>query len=419
MPWRRAAGVVRVCRVSARVLCLTLPIPGHVMPLAPVLAELARRGSAVRVVSAPSVDALLASTGAEVVHYPQAASAVMQAPSENFLVVAAALGTLCTDGLVVFACAQAQEFEADVVLLDSMAPWGRIAAERLGLPAVTSSSSFLISAQLGLTPRAAADVVLRLPAGLPALGRLALANARVRRRARVRLGGPVRMLSNRTGATIVHTSAALQPGSDRFGDDVHLVGATAAGRTTPAQPAPGSPLALALADAEAGAELIYVSLGTLYNRRPAFLRMCALALAGPRRRVVISLGDGVDPGALGDLPAGVLAAHMPPQLPILDRANLFVTHAGLNSVHEALWRGAPMLCFPQAADQPVVAARVADLGAGTVLRGSEPSVETVRAAAAHVLGDPAYAERAASLGEGLRGGGAARAADVVVEAAAT
>jgi UDP:flavonoid glycosyltransferase YjiC (YdhE family) len=73
---------------------------------------------------------------------------------------------------------------------------------------------------------------------------------------------------------------------------------------------------------------------------------------------------------------------------VLRRTALFVTHGGFNSVHEALWFGVPMVVVPQGHDQPWIARRLADLGAGLLLprRGARPG--TLHRAVRHVLDSP-------------------------------
>ncbi|MBO9532194.1 MAG: hypothetical protein J7513_04375 [Solirubrobacteraceae bacterium] len=402
----------------ARITCFTLPVAGHVTPLVPVVAALARQGHAVRVVADGVLGSRFADVGAAVASYPEDDAALLRAPSPNFLEVAGVLATRTERTLLAAAIEELQRQPADVVVVDSMAPWGRLAAELLGLPAVTSCSSFVITPRLGATRQGTVDVLRRLPQGVGGLAAIGRARAALRHRFGVDCGGPMRLLANRTATTIVHTSRAFHPPLGRLGQQVQFVGATAAGERNDVPVDPAGALGEALDAADAGAPLVYVALGTIYNRRPAFLRACAEALADGDRRVVISVASAQLREEIGPLPDSVVAAVMPPQLAILDRAQLFVSHGGLNSVHEALWRGVPMILYPQAADQPVVAARAARLGAGVVLGARNPDAASVRAAAATLLAGAA-AERATALGQGLRdGGGAERAAAIILAACA-
>jgi MGT family glycosyltransferase len=101
-----------------------------------------------------------------------------------------------------------------------------------------------------------------------------------------------------------------------------------------------------------------------------------------------------------------------PQPEVLARAALFITHGGMNSANEALHAGVPMLVVPQGADQPLVAARVVELGAGLSIRTEDVSVETVRALARRLLDEPRFRAVADTLRVAQRqAGGYRRAAD--------
>ncbi|MDO9353038.1 MAG: glycosyltransferase [Solirubrobacteraceae bacterium] len=384
---------------ALRVTCFALPIAGHLMPLLPVLSGLVAEGAQVDVVTSEATAERFAAVGAKVVAtYPEAFSLAVQRPSANFLEVAAFLARSTEQTLLGLAGRVLAATEPDVVIVDSMAPWGLLGAELRGVPVVTSTSSFLIGATLGASPRAGADVVRRAGAATGALRSIGRSRRALRRASAVDCGGPLRLLSNRGAATIVYTSREFQPGGDRFARDVHFVGPTAADRSSDA-PEPGSPLASLLSDTSR--PFAHVSLGTIYNDRPQFLRDVAVALAGDGYRVTVDLGATTPADALGPLPPHVVCVRDVPQLALLDRASLFVTHGGMNSVHEALWRSVPMVVFPQAADQPVVGARLQALGAAHVLRGRDPSGEAI-SAAARAMESPAAREAAARLGAGLR-----------------
>ena len=82
---------------------------------------------------------------------------------------------------------------------------------------------------------------------------------------------------------------------------------------------------------------------------------------------MISLGGGLSPAALGPLAGDPLVVHFAPQLEILTRAALVITHAGLNTVLESLSEGVPLVALPLGNDQPGVAARLKARGACVVV----------------------------------------------------
>lgn len=150
-----------------------------------------------------------------------------------------------------------------------------------------------------------------------------------------------------------------------------------------------------------GRPLVYVSLGTLQNQVPeTFRRICEAAL-GLDCQLLVSFGGGGRPEGLGVLPGEPWEVPFAPQLEVLQRAALFVSHAGMNSAVESLAAGVPLVMLPVGNDQPGVAARVHAAGAGISLRSSKVSVARIRQALEAVLGDPAYAERARELAREL------------------
>ena len=101
-----------------------------------------------------------------------------------------------------------------------------------------------------------------------------------------------------------------------------------------------------------GRPLIYASLGTLQNGSEAIFRTIAEACAGLDAQLVISLGAGLDPARLGKLAGDPLVVRFAPQLEILKRTALVITHAGINTVLESLSEGVPMVAIPLGNDQP-------------------------------------------------------------------
>jgi len=168
-----------------------------------------------------------------------------------------------------------------------------------------------------------------------------------------------------------------------------------------------------------GRPLIYASMGTLQNRLELIFKTIAAACAGLDAQLVISLGSrDQDAEALAEKFAGApIVVPFAPQLALLRRAALSITHAGLNTALESLSHGLPMVAIPITNDQPGVASRLDWLGVAEVVQPRKLSVERLRAAVEKVLGEPCYRENALRRQEEIREvNGLSRAADLVEEA---
>jgi len=169
-----------------------------------------------------------------------------------------------------------------------------------------------------------------------------------------------------------------------------------------------------------GQPLIYASLGTLQNRLLWIFEMIAEACLGLDAQLVIALGGGAAPESLPELPGNTLVVGYAPQLELLQKATLTITHAGMNTTLESLSNGVPMVAIPITNDQPGVAARIAWTGTGEVLTLKGLSVSRLRGAIKQVLTEDSYRKNALRLQEAIsRAGGVKRAADIIEQVIAT
>lgn len=138
------------------------------------------------------------------------------------------------------------------------------------------------------------------------------------------------------------------------------------------------------------------------------------ALADTARYRVLALTSQADVGGLRAPENAVLLPYLP-HAEVLPEAAVTVTHAGHGTVAAALAHGVPLVALPNpAADQPALAARVAELGAGLALDGESATVPDIADAVAAVLGDGSHRAAAAKLAETIAATpGAAGAADLV------
>jgi MGT family glycosyltransferase len=125
-------------------------------------------------------------------------------------------------------------------------------------------------------------------------------------------------------------------------------------------------------------KLIYISLGSLNTDFVDFYKTCISAFRNTDYYVCMSIGKKCEVSQLGEIPPNFLVKSFLPQLEILKRADVFITHAGFNSVNEALYFGVPMLALPQVNDQHMVAKRLVSMQLGMTESIKELSPEILR-----------------------------------------
>ncbi len=164
-----------------------------------------------------------------------------------------------------------------------------------------------------------------------------------------------------------------------------------------------------------GRPLIYASLGTLQNRASAIFRMIAKACTGLDAQLVMSTGRGLAPKSLGELPGRPIIVAYAPQVELIHRSVLVITHAGLNTVLDALSVGVPMVAIPITNEQPGIAARVAWTGAGETLSAKRVTPGRLHSLVIRVWNDPSYRVAAERVCQSVQAGGGAPLAAEIIE----
>ncbi len=393
----------------SRVCMIGHPAPGHINPTLPLMAELCRRGERVTYFASEPFRARVEATGA---------AFRSCGPHELFErnlgrggILGGMAGLLETAEEILPDLLDAVHQERpDYLLAEAHALWGNLAAQVLDLPTATLCSMFAINEHL----LSAADLMRHLygPApreaaleGLSALGSYFETARRLGRHYGVECPGIIGYLANRQRLNIVFTSREFQVGGLVFDDSYQFVGPSIEGRSDFGD----FPVAQ-LGDLP----LILISMGTMYNNEPEFYRACFCAFGGAPYRVVLAIGHRIDPAKLGHPPENFVVREYVPQPALLARAQLFITHGGINSAHEAMLHGVPMIVLPQRADHHVVAGQVDACGAGLVLDRSRADAASLNELAERVLGDPSFRANSCRMGQTLRGaGGPSRAADAI------
>jgi MGT family glycosyltransferase len=311
----------------------------------------------------------------------------------------------------------------DSLIVDQIEMAGGTVAEHLGLPFISAAVALPVNTDPSVPPatvpwphRVGVGARLRNRMGNAALEWIFSGVLRTINRQR-RLWGlpPVRGLNATLSglAQVTQLPATLELPGRRLPRHFHHTGpwTDAAGRT---------PVDFPWERLDSGRPLVYASMGTLQNGVLETFRMMAEACTGLDVQLVISLGGGQDPALLGDLTGDPVVVGYAPQLELIQRSALTISHGGLNTVLESLAWGVPMVVLPVTYDQPGVGARVVWSGVGRSIPVARLTVDRLRAAVRLVLGNHDYRARASEMQSSIEAAdGLNRAADLIEEAFAS
>lgn len=382
--------------MGRHIAVVAIPAPGHVLPVLPTVAELARRGWRVSVATGGQFAEQVDHAGATLVPTAMPPWQPPRPDEPTTSVVAGFIAGLTADARLNLPDLQ-RRFRDDpprAVCYDALSVTGHVLAATSGAADVALLPSLVPTApppfaQGGAQPPSEVLAAVRERRDL-------LAEHGVTPPARPGMADPASL-------NIVFVPREFQPDGDGFDARFRFVGpspaarAEAGGWTPPDEP------------------VLLVSLGTAFNDRPDFYRTCVEAFAG-RGPVAMAVGDRVSVADLGPLPPDVDVRPWLPQPAVLRHARAFVSHAGMGSTMEALYYGVPLVCVPQMIEQEVNAARVAELGLGARLDPARITADDLRAAVDAVTTDLAVRAALDRMRTAVRGAGGAVAAADAIEA---
>ncbi|AZM62481.1 MULTISPECIES: macrolide family glycosyltransferase [unclassified Streptomyces] len=379
---------------------------GHINPTLPWVAELVRRGHRVTyAASAAFADAVrragarhLPLPDAEFQHQGKSGESALRRPDTDIVAMITDLVLAHTERELPILREGFAADPPDVICYDANSLAGVTLAGMLGVPAVQIRPSF-----------AANEHYSPLQEFVPDPDRLAASSAAAEARVRkytsaFGVTGTLGTILTRVPheLCVVCVPREFQYAGDTFDDRYVFVGPSEYTRTESGSWEPPS----------AGTPLLFISLGTMMNQNPEFFRLCIEAFGDTEWHVAMAVGDRVEPAELGRIPDNFEIRPYFPQLDVLKRADVFVTHAGMNSTMEAVHHQVPTVAVPQTPEQVGNARRLRELGLGVTLE--ERTAPVLREAALAVHRDKDIRAALADMAESFRAaGGASAAADAI------
>lgn len=385
----------------SKILFVNGNLHGHINPTLPVVAELVRLGEEVSYFSTKEFQTRIEATGAIFMDYGD--------EFNQFLLSFRPHGThpfytlmeymLAMDLAVVpIVLKKTVGLTFDCILHDVMFGGGNIIAQQLQLPAIASCSSFVLE-----KPPLPARMLE--PGFHPQLDYLYEEMKAAQQEWQLEDLQISDLFFKRADKILVYTSRLFQPLSENFDDSFKFVGPSIMDRKEILD----FPI-----DTSSSHKLIYISLGTITNHYIEFYSKCIEAFKATNYQVIMSVGNKTEISSLPDIPDNFTVRTYIPQLEVLEHADLILSHGGLNSVSEALYYGVPVIVIPMSNDQPAVAKRITELGAGIELSMADLTSEQLYQTANTILSNQGFQLRSKEIGDTFRqAGGYQKAAEEI------
>lgn len=290
-------------------------------------------------------------------------------------------------------CAEMKEIQPDCIVADSMAIWGKFIALKLGIPFVSSTTTFAFNQHSAKIMKQSFSQVVNM---ILSMGKIQKEIIRLQNK-----GYPVNNVldiiqNDENTNTIVYTSPEFQPESKTFSDKYEFVGPS----IIPAK----SEIV------KNRKYLIYVSMGTVINKQEKFFMNFIKAFQNKEDfQVIISTGKAIniedfiqnyEKKSKSQFPQNIQMEQTVDQIAVLSKTDVFISHCGMNSVNESLFYKVPLVMIPQTTEQKGVANRVNQVGAGIFLKNENP--KTIFDTVTQVLNNSTYSENAKIISDSFK-----------------
>lgn len=386
----------------SKIAFFCIPAHGHTNPTLEVVKELIHQGHEVKYYSYECMKEKIISTGADYISCDRydfkqkltAADGKRIGEDMSFAIEVLVNSTLAMDDALL---EQIKQWKPDCIVADSMALWGKLIAKKLNIPFVSSTTTFAFNK----------DSAKVMKSSLRDFFKVILQMIKAKRHIkRLQENGydiksvfDIIQNDNNTN-TIVYTSSMFQPYSETFSDKYVFVGPSIRPKCDIFE--------------KTREKLVYISMGTVNNNMTNLYKNCIDAFIDSDYQVVLSVGNQVDINELeeyvikSDSRAQFHLLSYVDQIAVLEKADVFLTHCGMNSVSESLYFKVPLVMYPQTNEQKGVAFRVNELGAGIYLNSE--SISDIQMATKELLQQSKYKEQATVISNSFSKCGGSKAA---------
>lgn len=338
----------------SKIVFFSIPAHGHTNPTIEVVRELVDRGNEVLYYSFNDFKDKIERAGARCICCDEYLPKLRPEDEKKIGKDFPALIEMIVDTTISLdkkVCKELKDFSPDCIVSDSLSFGGKLFAQKLNIQYICSTTTFAFNDYTAKMMKPGFNEIMHMTLGMGRINK----KIKLLRENGYDVENFISMVKNDNDTnTIVYTSREFQPMTETFSDKYSFVG-------------PSVPKAV-VESKERSKKQIYISLGTVNNKNIKFYKNCIKAFE----------------------------------------------NCGMNSVHESLYYGVPMVLFPQHSEQMMVANRVNDLGAGVMLNKNK--VKCIKDKVTQVINNNGYKEKANKLAQSFHNaGGAKKAADIILK----
>lgn len=382
----------------SKIVFFSIPAYGHTNPTIAVVKELCSRGNEVWYYSFDEFKQKIEEAGAKYIrcddYLPELKQKDEKKIGKDFSALIEMLAdvTLSLDKKV---CSELKEFKPDCIVSDSICFWGKLFAQKLNIKYICSTTTFSFNGYTAKMIKHKFSETINMILGMKKVN----SKLKLLRSNGFQANDVVSLIKNDNETdTIVYTTKEFQPKSETFSDKFYFIGPSISDFKVECR--------------KKTRPQIYISLGTVNNKKFKFYENCVKAFRNTEFDVVMSVGSNTNISKFGEISDNFIIKHSVNQIEVLQNTDVFISHCGMNSVNESLYYGVPMVLFPQQSEQEMVARRVSEIGAGIMLESQNP--ESIKKTVMKIINEENYRNNAIIISESFRkSGGANMAADVI------
>ncbi len=320
------------------ILMINLPYHGHTNPTLPLTRELVRRGHRITYINAEIFRDKIEQTGAIFVPYQNFPVTLSENEKKHKCFKAA------------FETAMAIDEPFDLLIYEMFFYPGIEIARRKNIPCVRQFSQPAWSNEMWQE----APIIFKISAKLIDLQVLKKKDAK--RIGLKDIGLRDGIINSKPDLNIVYVAEQFQNKRDLFDDSYIFM-----------TPKPEKNMCETnIPYSQMKRPIVYISLGSIISNK-GFCKECIRAFRNKEFSVILNTGK-INPESLGKIPENIYAYSFVPQVEVLEKVDVFLTHCGMNSINEAMYIGVPMVAMPFVNDQITNAKQLVNLGVAKQVR---------------------------------------------------